>query len=345
MADDQWSDGFRYSQGDEAPPPVRVAITGAGGRIGHTLAFQIASGALFGFHRPVSLSLLDRPEAMNLLQAMEMELQDCAFPLLEESSISHDPYEALAEADWVIMLASQAGQSLDLARCSRLDLVRANGPIYAEHGRAINKVAANARMLVVAEPCNTNCRIAMSYCVNVPPEHWFALNGVARRRACGLIAAEAGVPVSSVNRVTIWGNHSSKMYIDFYNAYIGNRPARDIITDPEWPHRVLEPKVTSRDAELYALSRSSPWATAAHAIMGTMRSITTPTPYGRRFGAAVRSDGSYGVPHGLIFGFPLRSEDGRTWRIVDSLYLDEQANRRLLENIEELEREAVVAGL
>lgn len=342
MADYQWSDDFRYSQGDEPPPPVRIAITGAAGRTGHTLAFQLASGTLFGGHQAVSLSLLDRPEAMDLLRAMQMELQDCAFPLLDETSISSDPYEALAGADWVVMLASHA---LDLTHCGRLDLVRANGPIYAEHGRAINKVAASARILVVAEPCNTNCRVAMNYCLNVPPEHWFALNGVAGRRACGLIAAKARVPVSQVNRVTIWGNNSDKLYVDFHNAFIGNRPAREVITDPAWPQRVLEPKVAHRDSEIYTLSRTSPWATAAQAIMGTIRAIATPTPYGRRFSAAVRSDGSYGVPYGLIFGFPLRTEDGRTWQIVDTLYLDDHANRRLAENVEELQREAVVAGL
>lgn len=342
MNAEYWSDDVRFSQGDEPPPPVRIAITGAAGRVGYGLVFQIASGALFGFRQSIVLSLLERPESLDLLHAMQMELQDCAFPLLQEVRLSDDPQEALADADWIVMLA---GESLDLASSSRLDLVRANGPIYVEHGRAINLVAARSRILVVAEPCNTNCRIAMNYAPNVPPEHWFALNCVDRMRATAVIAEKARVPVSCVNRVTVWGNHSEKTYVDFHNAYIGSRPAREVIDDPDWARSVLEPAVAHRDAQIHRLSQASPSATAAEAILGTIRSITTPTPYGRRFGASVRSDGNYGIPHGLIFGFPLRTEDGRTWSVVDCLYLDEYANQRLAENVEELEREAVVADL
>jgi len=331
----------RYRPGDESPPPIRIAVSGAGGHVGYGLAFQLASGALFGFQQSLTLSLLETPAAMKRLQAMRLELRDCAFPLLDDVLFSDDPHEAFADADWIVMLAGQAAK-IDAG--SRLDLVRANGPIYVEHGRVINLVAPRAKMLVVADPCNTNCRIAMKYAPNVPVQHWFALNRLDRMRATALIAEKAGVPVKRVNRVTVWGNHSGKIFPDFHNAFIGEQRADQVINDPDWSRRVLEPMISHREKELFALHGASPSATATYAILGTIRSINTPTPVRRRFGAAVRSDGSYGVPQDLVFGFPLRS-DGQHWSIVEGLYIDEYAESRLNENIEELEQEAVVAGV
>jgi malate dehydrogenase len=145
--------------------------------------------------------------------------------------------------------------------------------------------------------------------------------------------------------VTVWGNHSEQVFVDFHNAFVGQRPAYQVISDPDWPRQVLEPAVASRDRDVHRLRGATPAATAVQAILGTIRSITTPTPLGRRFGAAVHSEGAYGVPRGLVFGLPLRTEDGRSWSIVDGLYLDDYANSRLQENIDDLEREAVVAGL
>jgi malate dehydrogenase len=285
---------------------------------------------------------LDVAGATQLLTAIKLELQDCAFPLLADLHLTVQADEAFADADWIILLACAAAARWD---APRMDLVRANAPLYAEHGQVINRLAARARMLVVAEPCNTNCLVAMQQAFNVPHEHWFALNRLARMRATALIAEKARVPVSQVNRVTVWGNHSEKIFVDFHNAFIGERPAYQVISDPQWPRDVLEPAIARRASDVFRLRGSAPAATAIQAILGTIRSISNPTPFGRRFGAAVCSDGSYGVPQGLVFGLPLRTEDGRSWSIVDGLYLDEYASSRLAENIDDLQREAVVAGL
>jgi malate dehydrogenase len=327
--------------GDEPAVPVRIAISGAAGRVGYGLVFPIAAGGLFGPTQPVSLSLLDLPEKTELLEATRLELQDCAFPLLNDLRLSADPAEGFAGADWIVLLA---GTRLTFDGMSRMDLVRVNGPIYVDHGQAINRVAPTARILVVAEPCNTTCLIALKHAPDIPEERWFALNRLDRMRATAMIAQKAGVPVARVNRVTVWGNHSERIYVDFHNAFIDDQPAGQIITDLAWVRGVLEPTVAHRERQIQQLRGATPAETAVQAILGTIRSISTPTPLRQRFGAAVISDGSYGVPRELVFGFPLRTEDGQSWSIVKGLYLDEYAERCLAENVEELEREAVVAG-
>jgi malate dehydrogenase len=332
---------MHWRPGDEPAAPLNVAVSGAAGRVAYGLVFRIAAGELFGPHQPVALRLLDVDGAIELLTAIQLELLDCAFPLLTSLQLTTHADEAFADADWIIMLASSGRLAWD---APRLDLVRANAPLYVEHGQVINRVAARARMLVVAEPCNTNCLIALHQAPNVPREHWFALNRLARMRATALIAEKAGVAVSQVNRVTVWGNLSEHIFVDFHNTFIGDRPAHQVILDRDWPRKVLEPAVARRESEVFRLRGSTPAATAVQAILGTIRSITNPTPFGRRFGAAVCTNGSYGVPYGLVFGLPLRTEDGRSWSVVDGLYLDDYANSRLQQNIDELEHEAVVAG-
>jgi malate dehydrogenase len=338
-----WKDPSDSSSapGDEPPAPVRIAISGAAGHVAYRLIFDIASGGLFGPTQPVSLNLLDRAASLDLLRATRLEVMDGAFPLLADLRISDDPNEAFAEADWIVLLASTLPKS---PAVSRADLVRANGPIYVEHGRAINRVAPSARILVVADPCNTNCLIALKNAPDVPREHWFAMNRLDRMRATALIAEKAGVPVARVHCVTVWGNRSPKVYVDFHNAFIGDRPASQVITDRDWARQVLEPTISQRGSQLRQLRAGSPSATAVQAILGTIRSIASPTPFRQSFGAAVVSDGSYGVPNELVFGFPLRTDDGQIWSIVEGLYLDEYAESRLAENVEELELEAVVAG-
>lgn len=321
-------------------PPVTVAISGAGGAVGYGLAFRIAAGAMFGAQRRVALRLLEHPEKMRWLQATAMELADCAFPLLDSYVTTEDPLEAFADADWVILLA---GSPRDVPKPSRIEMLRANGGIYVEHGRAINRACPAARILVVAAPCNANCMIAMSKAQDVPKEHWFALNRLDRMRATAMIAQKAGVPVGEVNRVIVWGNHSDLMYVDFHNAYIGNRPAHEIIRDVQWAHETLQKGVAHRSEEIFRLRGGSPVATAAQAILGSIHSIITPTPYEQRISAAVCSDGSYGVPHGLVFGFPLRTEDGQEWKIEQGLFLDEFAQTKIDRNVSELEYEAVLA--
>jgi malate dehydrogenase len=316
--------------------PVRVAITGGAGRISYALMFRIASGAMFGPQQPVDLRLVDVPDTMPLLDAMIMDLTDGAFPLLADVRGTTDAREAFDQVDWVILTASAHLKP----GMRRTDLLLANGPIFQKEGQAINEASPSARVLVVANPCNTNCLIAQSVARDVPPEHWFAMTRLDQNRARVMLARKAGVPVDQVTRITVWGNHSDEIFADFHNAYIGDQPAPDVIDDEAWVRNEFEPGVARRGDLLLERLGASPAGSAAEAIVGTIRAITTPTPMLHRFSVGVVSDGSYGVPGGLIFSFPVRTEDGHTWSIVENLYLDEHAQDRLAANVAQLEYEA-----
>lgn len=317
-------------------PPIRVAISGAAGRISYALVFRIAAGGMFGPDQPVSLCLLDVPETLPRLEAIVMDLHDGAFPLLERTQGTSDPSEAFSNADWVILIGSAPHRP----GMRRADLLLANAPLFQNQGRAINEVCPSARILVVANPCNTNCLIAQSVARDVPLEHWFAMTRLDQNRARALLAHKAGVPVDQVTRMAVWGNHSEAIYPDFHNSFIRDQPASEVVQDADWVRNVFEPAVATRGALLLEKLGASPAGSAAQAIIASIRSITTPTPVMQRFSAAVVSDGSYGVPRGLVFGFPLRTEDGKTWSIVENLYLDLHAQERLAANVAELEYEA-----
>jgi malate dehydrogenase len=316
--------------------PIRVAVTGAAGQISYALLFRIAAGGMFGPTQPVALNLLEVPQAMPLLEATMMELRDCALPILAEVRGTDDPHAAFENADWIILL----GGAPYKPGVTRSDLLRANGPIFRAQGRAINETAKNARILVVANPCNTNCLVAQSVARDVPSERWFAMTRLDQNRARALLADKAGVHVEKVNRVTVWGNHSPTIYPDFHNAYIHDRPAPEVIHDTDWVRQVWEPTVCNRGLQIVQVRGASPAGSAAQAIIATIRALTIPTPFEHRFSAAVCSDGSYGVPRGLVFSFPLRTEDGKHWSIVQGLYLDNYAQQRIAKNIAELEFEA-----
>jgi malate dehydrogenase len=290
---------------------------------------------MFGAQCSVSLRLLERPQRMHRLQAMAMELFDCAFPLLDSYTTSDDPAEAFSGADWIILLADASRES---GLLSSEEQIRRNGEIYAEHGRAINAAAPSARILVVANPTNMLCSIAMRFAPNVPREHWFALNQVDRMRGIAIIAAHAKVPVSKVSQLNVWGNHSDLTYVDFHNAFINDRPAYETIPDEHWAQTTLQELVHDRTRRITAVYDRSPVATASQAILTTVNSLVTPTPFGFRFGAAVVSDGSYNVPQGIVFGFPLRTEDGRQWSIVSDLFLTDFAVDRIAANVAEIEK-------
>jgi malate dehydrogenase len=320
--------------------PIHIAVTGAAGRISYSLLFRIAGGAMFGPDQPVALSLLDVPAMMPLVDATMMELEDCNFPLLSAVRASTDPAESFAGAHWVFMI----GGAPFFPGMSRSEALIANGPIFQAQGRAINESAKTARVLVVANPCNTNCLIASSTAHDVPLEHWFAMTRLDENRARAILAHKARVPIDQVTRVTAWGNHSPSVFVDSHNAWIGDRPAEEAINDREWFHTKFEPEIAHRGPALYDARGASPAASEAQAILGTVRSITKPTPYERWFSAAVHSDGSYGVPRGLIFSFPLRTEDGRTWSIIQKHYLSRHAQERIAQNVSELEHEAIVVA-
>ncbi len=320
--------------------PIQIAVSGAAGRISYALLFRIANGGMFGADRPVALSLLEVPAALPMLDVIMMELEDSNFPLLRSVRASSDPAEAFAGADWVIL----TGGAPYRPGMNRADALRANAPIYLAQGRAINEAAKTARVVVVANPCNTNCLIAATTCRDVPHDHWFAMTRLDQNRARAMLAHKAGVNVDQVTRVTAWGDHGPSVFADFHNAWVGDRPAHEVIHDRDWVRDVFEPGVAGRGQVIHDVRGASPAASAAQAILGTVRSLTTPTPYGHWFSAGVVSDGSYGIPHGLVFSVPIRTDDGETWSVVQTHYLDGRAQARIAANAAELEQQAAIVS-
>jgi malate dehydrogenase len=320
--------------------PIRVAVTGAGGQIGYALLFRIASGAAFGSDQPVALQLLEITPALPALNGTIMELEDCAFPLLADVTASDKAEEAFAGADWAILVGGLPRKD----GMSRADLIRANSGIFTGQGQAINSAAGpNVRVLTVANPCNTNCLIARSHAPKVPAERWFAMTRLDQNRAKSLLARKAGVSVGNVTRMTIWGNHSDTQYPDYKNAQIHGKPATEVISDAPWFAETYIPTVAKRGSAVIKARGASSAASAANAIIDSVRSIVSPTPAGDWFSAAVVSDGSYGIPAGLIYSYPLVSKGNSAWSIVPGVPIDDDARKRLDASAAELvsERDAV----
>jgi malate dehydrogenase len=320
--------------------PIRVAVTGAGGQIGYALLFRLASGAVFGPEQPVALQLLEITPALPALNGTLMELEDCAFPLLADAKATDKAEEAFADADWVILVGGLPRKD----GMSRADLIRANGPIFTGQGKAINEAAGpEVRVLTVANPCNTNCLIARSHAPKVAADRWFAMTRLDQNRAASLLARKAGVTVSSVKRMTIWGNHSDTQYPDYKNAEIAGVPVTSVIANPTWFTETYIPTVAKRGGAVIKARGASSAASAANAIIDSVRSLHVPTTPGEWFSAAVVSDGSYGIPSGLIYSFPLVSKGGGSWSIVQGVPIDDESRQRLDASAAELvsEREAV----
>jgi malate dehydrogenase len=320
--------------------PVRVAVTGAGGQIGYALLFRIASGQAFGPDQPVALQLLEITPILPALNGTIMELEDCAFPLLAGVTATDKAEQAFDGADWVILvggLPRKEGQS-------RADLIRANSPIFTGQGKAINAAASpGVRILTVANPCNTNCLIARSHAPRIPAERWFAMTRLDQNRATALLARKAGVPVGAVTCMTIWGNHSDTQFPDYKNARINGKPATQVISDSAWFTEDYIPTVAKRGAAVIKARGASSAASAANAIMDSVRAIQSPTRQGDWFSAAVVSTGSYGIPAGLIYSFPLVSQGHAACSIVPGVPIDAEARQRLDASAAELiaERDAV----
>ncbi len=321
--------------------PIRVAITGAGGQIGYALLFRLASGAVFGPHQQVFLSLLEIPPALPSLTGTMMELDDCAFPTLAGTSASDKPEEAFAAANWIIFVGGMPRKD----GMSRADLIKANAQIFVPQGQAINAVAADdVRIMTVANPCNTNCLIARSHAPRIPSDRWFAMTRLDQNRAASQLAHKAGVNVGEVTRLAIWGNHSDTQYPDYKNALIGGRPAPEVIGDNAWLTETFIPTVAKRGGAVIKARGASSAASAANAALDGVRSIVHRTTIGDCFSAGVMSDGNpYGVPGGLNYSFPLQTEDGKTWSYVDDFAIDDQARKRIDASAKELaeERDAV----
>lgn len=319
--------------------PIRVAVTGAAGQIGYSLLFRIASGAVFGSDQPVALNLIEIEPGMKALEGVCMELDDCAFPLLKDIRPTCDLNEGFDGANWSMLVGSVPRK----AGMERGDLLGINGKIFTGQGKAIQaNAASDARVLVVGNPCNTNCLIAMNNAPDIPRDRWFAMTRLDENRAAAQLAAKAGVQVSEVSNVTIWGNHSATQYPDYYNAKIGGRPAHDVIADESWVQNDFIPTVQQRGAAIIQARGASSAASAANAAIDTVRSLTTPTLEGDWNSVCVASDGSYGTKEGLITSFPIRS-DGENWEIVQGVPVNDFARGKIDASVNELaeERELV----
>ncbi|HEX2221789.1 MAG TPA: malate dehydrogenase [Candidatus Limnocylindria bacterium] len=319
---------------------VTVTVTGAAGQIGYALLFRIAAGEMFGPDTPVRLRLLELESALPALGGVKMELDDCAFPLLREVVCTSDVDEAFRGTSWALLVgAVPRRQGME-----RKDLLTINGGIFTAQGQAIARNAADdVRVLVVGNPCNTNCWIAAENAPEIPRERWFAMTMLDQNRGVSQLAQRAGVPVAEVRDLAVWGNHSSTQFPDFHHATIGGRPVPEVIADLDWLQNDFIATVQQRGAQIIQARGQSSAASAANAVIDTVRSIARPT--GKIFSAAVRSPGGaagYDVPEGVVFGYPLRATAGDV-EIVQGIEHDAWAAERVRATLDELleERDAV----
>src|SRR5262249_35761403 len=320
--------------------PIRVAVTGAAGQIGYALLFRIASGAMFGPNQPVILHLVEIEPALGALQGVVMELDDCAFPLLKGVVPTANLDEGFRGVNWALLVGSIPRK----AGMERKDLLGINGKIFIGQGQALQKNAAsNARILVVGNPCNTNCLIAMNNAPQIPRERFHAMTRLDENRAKSQLARKAGTDITAVSNVTIWGNHSATQYPDFYNAKINGRGATEAITDETWLKGEFISSVQQRGAAIIKARGLSSAASAANAVIDSVRSILEPSPAGDWHSVAICSDGSYGVEKGLISSFPIRS-DGQKLEIVEGLPIHEFSRAKIEATVTELKEERGVVS-
>ena len=316
--------------------PVKVAVTGAAGQICYSLLFRIASGALLGPDRPVELRLLEITPALKALEGVVMELDDCAFPTLAKVEIGDD---ATTVFDGV-NLAMLVGARPRTAGMERGDLLSANGAIFTAQGKALNEVAADdIKVLITGNPANTNALIAMKNAPDIPTERFNALTRLDHNRAIGQLAAKLAVPVTSIKQMTIWGNHSATQYPDLFHAEVDGRNAAELINDQAWIENDFIPTVAKRGAAIIAARGSSSAASAANATIEHLRDWVYGSPAGDWVSMSVPSDGSYGVPEGIISSFPCTTQDGN-WTIVQGLEIDDFSRGRIDASVAELQDEA-----
>jgi malate dehydrogenase len=314
---------------------VKVVVTGATGQVAYALLPRIASGEMFGPDTDIDLRLSDIPQMIDKAKGVLMELEDGAYPLLERVIASEDRAESHHRADWVLLVGSvPRGPGME-----RGDLIRKNGPIFVDEGRAIQRYASSGvRVVVVGNPCNTNCLIARANAHTIPDHAWSAMTRLDQNRARALLATKAGARVRDVKKLAIWGNHAATLYPDFTNAEVNGKPA-DQVVDRAWLETEFIPQVQQRGAAVIAARGASSAFSAAQALVDHVRSLITPTPKGDCFSAAVVSDGSYGVPKGLVSSFPLHSTGDGRGQIVPNVPLDDFAKAKIAATVAELEKE------
>ena len=320
--------------------PIRVAVTGAAGQIGYSLVFRLASGAVFGPHQPILLHLIEIEPALPALHGVVMELDDCAFPLLKGIVPTASLDEGFKGVNWALLVGSIPRK----AGMERKDLLGINGKIFIGQGQAMQKNAAvDVRVLVVGNPCNTNCLIAMNNAPDVPRDRFHAMTRLDENRAKSQLARKAGTDVTAVSNVVIWGNHSATQYPDFYNAKINGQPATDLIKDETWLKGEFISTVQQRGAAIIKARGASSAGSAANAIIDSVASIITPTAAGDWHSVCVCSDGSYGVEKGLICSFPVRG-NGQKLEIVQGVPINEFSSVRIEGSVNELKEEEAMVG-
>lgn len=319
---------------------VKVAVTGAAGQIGYSLLFRIASGEVFGKDTKVTLSLVELPQALKAAEGTAMEIYDCGFDTLETINIHDNVNDGFDGVNWALLVGSKPrGPGME-----RNDLIKENGPIFTSQGKALAKAANDVRCVVVGNPCNTNALIALHNCKDVPATRFSAMTMLDQNRAAAQLAQKAGVGVDKVSNLAIWGNHSSTMFPDFANAKINGKPVTEVISDKNWLENDFITTVQQRGAAIIAARGKSSAASAASACIDHVQNFLKKTPSGSFFSAAVPSDGeNYGIPSGLMFSFPIRSNGDGTYEIVKGISLDAFAQSKINKTKEELlaEREVV----
>jgi malate dehydrogenase len=315
--------------------PLRVAVTGAAGQIGYSLLFRIASGEMLGKDQPVILQLLDITPAMAALNGVVMELDDCAFPLLQSISASDDPKVAFRDAD-VALLVGARPRSKGM---ERKDLLEANGAIFTTQGRALSEVASrDVKVLVVGNPANTNCYIAMRNAKDLKPSNFSAMMRLDHNRALTQIAQKVGKPVASVRKMTVWGNHSATQYPDLYSAEVDGQKAAQLINDQAWVENQFIPTIQQRGAAIIQARGLSSAASAANAAMDHVRDWISGSREGDWVSMGIPSDGSYGIAEGVIYGYPVTCRNG-AYEIVKGIDVSDFSRARMQATLKELHEE------
>lgn len=322
----------------------RVLVTGGAGQIAYSLLFRIAAGELLGKDQPIALHVLEIPEACAALEGVKMELEDCAFPLLKEIHVGSDPLEIFRGVHYALLVgAKPRGPGME-----RGDLLNENGKIFVTQGKALNEVAdRNVKVLVVGNPCNTNCLIAMRNAPKIPSGNFHAMMMLDQNRATSQLAHKAGISVQKISHMAVWGNHSSTQVPDFFNAQIAGAPVIDKISDKNWLENEFITNVQKRGAAIIAARGKSSAASAANAIIDAIHAINRPTPSGEWYSSGVLSDGNpYGIEEGIIFSFPCRTLEDGTVEIVHGLSLNEFLRNKIKITEKELveERDLVFGG-
>ncbi|VVC76732.1 Malate dehydrogenase [Aquicella siphonis] len=314
---------------------VKVAISGAAGQIGYALIFRVASGQMFGPETEVELNLLEVPPVLPSLQGVQMELEDCAFPLLKKVTTTADVNEAMKDVNWAVLVGSMPRKD----GMERSDLLNINGKIFTSQGRAINDhAAADVRVFVVGNPCNTNCLVAMNNAPDVPRDRFYAMTMLDEFRARTQLAIKAGVDVTAVTQMAIWGNHSSTQYPDFYHAKINDKPAPEVITDLNWLQNDFIPMIQKRGAAVIKARGASSAASAANAALMSVYHLTHDTVQGETFSVARCSQGEYDIDEGLIFSVPCRTEGGKL-KVITGLAQNDFGQEKIRITLDELRKE------